>query len=55
MKKRCQKQEDNSFTLQEMPFAGDNANTWVAAELKETKREIEASKWATRTLKKFKD
>jgi hypothetical protein len=38
-----------------MPFASNNANTWVGEELKETKREIEASKWATRTLKKFKD
>jgi hypothetical protein len=55
MNERCQKREDNSFTLQEMPFAGNNANIWVGEKFKETKREIEASKWATRALKNFKD
>ena len=57
MNKRCQKREDNSFTLQEMPFAENNANGWVGQgkETKEPRRETETIKWAIRTLTKFND
>jgi hypothetical protein len=48
------RREGNSFTLQEIPLAVNNANGLVGEVVKETTREIKTTVWATRALKTFK-
>jgi hypothetical protein len=45
------------YALQEVPFAENRLIRlrWEKEVITETRRDIEASKWATRTLKKFKE